>query len=85
MKGIGFIKKGLFFLCFLSAMGFSYAGMPVWTFTPLTATTISVSAEGTASVQYQVTNQSGKARTLVMSPIAGVSQLTTGAGVCGNP
>ncbi|NNM60125.1 MAG: hypothetical protein HKM04_09975 [Legionellales bacterium] len=34
------------------------AGTPVWTFTPLTATTITVAANGSAIVQYQITNQS---------------------------
>lgn len=85
MKRIGFIKQGLFFLSFFQAMGFSYAGAPLWTFAPLTATTISVPADETATVQYQVTNQSSKAHTLSMTSITGVSQTTTGTGVCGNP
>lgn len=85
MKRIGFIKQGLFFLGFFQAMSFSYAGAPVWTFTPLTATTIYVPADSTATVQYQVTNQSNRAHTLAMSSITGVSQITTGAGICSNP
>lgn len=85
MKRIGFIKQSLFFLSFFQAMGFSYAGAPLWTFAPLTATTVSVSADETATVQYQVTNQSSKAHTLSMTSITGVSQITTGTGVCGNP
>ncbi len=85
MKRIGFIKQVLFFLSLFQAMSFSYAGAPLCTFTPLTATTISVPANSTATVQYQVTNQSSRAHTLAMSSITGVSQLTTGVGVCGNP
>ena len=85
MKPMLIIKSGLFFLGLFQAMGFSYAGTPLWTFTPLTATTISVPANGRATVQYQVTNQSNRAHTLVMSPITGVSQITTGSGLCGNP
>lgn len=61
------------------------AGSPVWIFTPLTATTISVQNNDTASVQYQVTNQSTRRHTLVMNGITGVTQLTSGVGVCANP
>ena len=61
------------------------AGAPVWTFEPLTPTTISILPNGTATVQYRVTNQSNKPHTLMMQPIQGISQVTTGLGVCGNP
>ncbi|RUR18737.1 DUF1566 domain-containing protein [Legionella sp. km535] len=57
----------------------------MWTFEPLTATTIAVPANGTATVQYQVTNQSTKPHTLTMRPILGITQITTGLNVCGNP
>ena len=60
------------------------AGSPVWTFSPLTATTISVSTTDTATVQYQVTNQSRKTHVLEMRGITGVSQNTT-SGHCANP
>ncbi|MBV9576707.1 MAG: hypothetical protein JO149_08805, partial [Gammaproteobacteria bacterium] len=63
----------------------SQAGTPLWTFTPLTATTISVSPTGTAIVKYQVTNQSGRMRLLAMNPITGVTQITSGSGVCTHP
>ena len=62
-----------------------HAGSPVWTFTPLTATSISVPANSTATIQYQVTNQSVKSHSLVMTPITGITQATTGAGICSNP
>ena len=61
------------------------ANTPVWTFTPLTATTLSVPSNDTAVVQYQVTNQSRRTHTLIMQPIQGITQLTTGLGICGNP
>jgi len=61
------------------------AARPVWIFTPLTATTLSVPSSDTALVQYQVTNQSTKTRTLSMQYIPGVTQLTTGPGVCDRP
>ncbi|MDP1604911.1 MAG: DUF1566 domain-containing protein [Legionella sp.] len=57
----------------------------VWTFTPLTETSISVPGNGTATVQYLVTNQSAKSHRLVMTPITGITQTTTGAGICSNP
>lgn len=62
------------------------AGTPLWTFEPLTDTTIAVPANSTAMVQYRVTNQSKKTHTLTMKPIQeGVIQTTTGLNVCGNP
>lgn len=69
-------------LCFCSPL---FAGTPLWTFTPLTATTITVAANATATVQYQVTNQSAKSHTLTVKPMAGITQLTTGLGICSNP
>lgn len=48
----------------------SYAGSPVWTFTPSQSypPTVSVAANGTATIIYMVTNQSLKPHTLVMTP-----------------
>ena len=64
--------------------GHVYAGIPLWTFTPLTATTISVSTSGSATIQYTVTNQSRRVHTLAMRPITGITQNTAG-GTCANP
>ena len=61
-----------------------HAGGPVWTLTPLTPTSLFVPANGTKTIQYQVTNQSGKSHSLVMRPITGITQTTTGAGICSN-
>ncbi len=61
------------------------AGSPVWTFTPLTDTSVSVPANGTTTIQYQVTNQSRKSHSLVMRPITGITQTTTGTDICPNP
>jgi hypothetical protein len=83
MKTDSFIARllsGVVALCLLNAV---QAAGPVWTLTPLTATTRSVPSNDTAIVQYQVTNQSKIARTLTMQSIPGVTQLTTGLGVCG--
>ena len=52
-----------------------YAGKPVWAFTPLSATSITVPVNGTATIQYQVRNQSPtKPHRLVIMPLPGVSQ-----------
>ena len=69
-------------LCLFSAAN---AGSPLWTLTPLTATRLSVPSNDTATVQYTVTNQSSRVHTLSMQSIQGITQLTTGLGVCGNP
>ncbi len=75
------IMLGIGLIC---AMALTYAGTPVWTFTPLTSTTITVAANDTATVSYQVTNQSRKSHTLVMKAIPGVTQVTS-TGNCPNP
>lgn len=62
----------------------SLAGSPVWTFKPLTPTAVVLPSNGTAQVEYLITNQSTKSHTLTMLPIAGVTQVTTGVGVCAN-
>ena len=62
----------------------SEAGSPLWTFTPLTPTRLSVPSNSTATVQYRVTNQSPAPHTLMMVPITGITQITT-AGNCPNP
>lgn len=75
----------LFSSLLFSLSALLHAGSPVWMLTPLTATTLSVPSNDTATVQYQVTNQSTKTHTLFMQSIQGITQLTTGLGVCGNP
>lgn len=84
MRNKNFIILIVFAVLFLTAIS-SQAGSPVWTFTPLTATTISVPTNGTATVQYQVTNQSSRSHALAMNAIKGVTQITSGTGICDNP
>jgi len=84
MKGIRLIKNSILMVLLLAVATLSSAGSPVWTFTPLTATTISVPSNNTGIVQYTVTNQSSRTHTLSMQSIAGVSQ-NTSSGYCGNP
>ena len=85
MKRIQWIKNYILMVLLLTIATLSYAGAPVWTFTPLTATTISVPSNDTATVQYTVTNQSSRVHTLSMQSIQGITQITTGLGICGNP
>lgn len=85
MKGVKSIKNNVMMGLLFLITTISYAGMPLWTFTPLTATTISVPSNDTATVQYTITNQSSRVHTLSMQSIQGVTQTTTGLGICGNP
>jgi hypothetical protein len=85
MNRVRFINSCLIIISSLLATIPCYAGTPLWTFTPLTATTISVPSNGTATVQYQVTNQSNKTHTLAMNSITGVTQITSGSGICASP
>lgn len=69
--------------CFFSS---SYAGQPLWTFKPdlNNPPAISITPLGEAVIQYTITNQSRKAHTLVMKPITGLTQITSG-GNCPSP
>jgi hypothetical protein len=82
MKTALFRLFGMIILCWCSV---ATAGSPLWTFTPLTATTLVLPPNSTATVQYQVTNQSSKVHTLALQPITGIAQRTTGPGVCRDP
>ncbi|MFJ1269875.1 hypothetical protein ACD661_15035 [Legionella lytica] len=59
------------------------AAIPLWTFDPITSTNIILPYNGVALVQYKITNQSRRTHNLIMNPIRGVTQITTGQGVCG--
>ncbi len=75
MKRTNLISQVMAVVALFLLNAFVYAGKPVWTFTPLTATSITVPVNGTATIQYQVSNQSStKLHQLVMMPIPGVSQ-----------
>lgn len=66
------------------AISLAQAGVPLYSFTPLTSTSLIVAANGTATVKYQITNQSKKVHTLVMKTIPGITQVTT-TGNCPHP
>lgn len=65
-------------------LGFAQSA-PLWTFTPDVnyPPTVSITAAGSAIVKYVVTNQSHRTHTLVMTPITGITQITT-SGNCGS-
>lgn len=73
----------IFMLCF-TALSSAFAASPVWTFTPLTATTVSVAPSEIATVEYQVTNQSSRVHTLAITTVTGVNQ-DVSPGNCLNP
>jgi hypothetical protein len=85
MKAHSFILRLSGSIMALGLFSAANAGSPLWTLTPLTATRLSVPSNDTATVQYTVTNQSSRIHTLSMQSIQGITQLTTGPGVCGNP
>lgn len=84
MKQLKYIKRSVFFIGLFQGM-LSFAGTPQCSITPLTVTTVSLSAKGSAIVSYKVTNETNRTYTFVMTAIDGVSQTTTDAGVCDNP
>ncbi|WP_454784196.1 hypothetical protein [Legionella sp. WA2024007413] len=63
------------------------ASNPLWTFVPNAKfpPKVTVSPTGTATIKYTLTNQSKKPKILIMSPINGIKQVTTGTGNCSNP
>lgn len=73
MSNMETVLRYVFFIIIMIASTITQAGTPLWTFQPLTATTLTVPANGTATVQYQVTNHSSKLINLLMQPIAGIT------------
>jgi len=71
-----------FTLLLLCVLGTAVAGKPVWTFTALTDTQISVARGDTAIIDYLLTSQTVKSKRLYMRPITGITQVTVGAGLC---
>ncbi|CDZ79305.1 hypothetical protein BN59_03623 [Legionella massiliensis] len=78
MKKRLFMWKMLIGLLAYTSISISQAGIPVWTFNPLTNTAVSVPANDKAVIQYQVINQSARFHTLVMeSTIPGITPVVT--------
>ncbi len=83
IKRVALINYAIFFGIGIACNGV-LAGIPVWTFTPLTPTTIILPNNAIATIQYRVTNQSSRTHQLVMTTIPGIHQ-NTSSGYCGNP
>lgn len=64
-----FISVSAFFI-----LDTASAGIPLWTFTPQSATTLQVPVNGSAIIQYTIKNQSSKSHRLVIVPVPGLSQ-----------
>lgn len=84
MRSSRSIFKIVFGLLLVCVNCTSNAASPLWTFQPLTATTLTLTSNQTATVQYLVTNQSRKSHTLALQSVIGINQ-ATGAGTCGYP
>lgn len=67
-------KIGIVVLLALT-IGVSYAGAPVWTFTPDAnfPPTVTVGKTSTATIKYTITNKSRRTHQLIMKPIMGIS------------
>ncbi|KTD38826.1 hypothetical protein Lmor_0229 [Legionella moravica] len=65
-KSHPFLGRVLAFLCFWLAGMTGQAGKTLWTFEPLTATTVTVLSNGTVKILYRVTNQSAKLKNLIL-------------------
>lgn len=76
MKRVCLAKQGLGLSAFCIITTTVHAGMPVWSFSPNGSPQVSVSATGTATVSYIITNNSKKPHRLVLSSNtpAGISQ-----------
>lgn len=77
-------KKIIFILCFCFSQ-LTFAAGPMWTLNPVTATTLTVPSNSSATVQYTVSNQTQKALILAMKPIQGITQITNFPGACTSP
>ncbi|QLZ67536.1 hypothetical protein FOLKNPGA_00308 [Legionella sp. PC1000] len=73
------------FTLLMTAASLYAAPQPKFTLIPTTATTVQVPANGAATLQYQVSNQTKITRTLTIVPLPGVFQTSTQAGSCPNP
>lgn len=77
--------------CFIGVINFIISTavlaetQPKFTIIPTTPTKIVLPANSTATIIYRVTNMTKITRQLTAGPIPGVTQVTSGAGVCGNP
>lgn len=77
-----FIKMMLVFSCSVLLLSAAYARAPLWTFEPRTPTRLHLPFNGTATVQYVVTNQSNRTHRLSMQSIKGIKQKSFDVNFC---
>ncbi|KTD67541.1 transmembrane protein [Legionella santicrucis] len=76
------ITKFIFGIQLLLLISLGYAGSPLWSFTPLTPTNLTLASTNNGIVAYRVTNNSNKHTfPLVLQPMRGVKQIVV-PGIC---
>ncbi len=70
-------KLCVLWMCLSTPMAMSSSANPLWTFVPLTDTKVIIIGNSKQTIKYRVTNHSKKTHSLVMTPIPGISQLTS--------
>ena len=77
---------GICLVIFFSWLAVGYGTtQPKFDLIPTTPTTVTLPANGVTTVKYIVTNKTRITRTLTMTPITGITPITSGSGVCPNP
>lgn len=90
MSEPGFLKRFIIAITVLLAVNMLHADepdthtQPKFTIIPTTQVKWVIPSNGAATITYVVTNQTKITRTLTMKPIPGITQKTTGFGVCGS-
>lgn len=81
------MNRKLYCLLLLCSTFLAHAAKPLFNIVPFSGsiTAFLLPNNFTETVQYQVTNQSSRTRTLTMLGLPGVTQTTSGNGLCSNP
>ena len=82
---VGLTGMGILGLLAWLAPAFAFAATPLWSFSPLTPTTIVVPIDGEDTVSYTVQNNAQTLYQLLLTPIMGVYQVTSGLDRCASP
>ncbi len=78
-------RLGIIILVSFSVISSLQAAQPKFTIIPITSTTVILQPTDIATVNYVVTNQTKITRALTMIPVTGLSQTSSGSGICSNP
>jgi hypothetical protein len=84
-KNIKIISQLISFSLMVCVTTMLHAATPLFQLTPLTPTTLSLPANVTATIRYNVTNNTHITRTLTIQPITATTQATAGPGTCPSP